>query len=124
MSEAMRSDLNGIVSEIGNAPRNPIQSASYVKPGPFLLTSIVPTSRCSKYIGRLAIGLLHVFGKVRQFGGRGLRPGCQNVARPEPKCFGYQEAPSKLAGRFASLQFDQEPAAHPRCQCKLILAHL
>src|SRR5712671_3374382 len=107
MSEAMRSDLNGMVTEIGNAPRNPIQSASYVKPGPLLLTSIVPTSRCSKYTGRLAIELLHVFGKVRQFGGRGLRPStrCQNVALPEPQCLSHQEAPSQLTGRFAGFQF-------------------
>jgi hypothetical protein len=32
VSEAIRSDLNGIVIEIGNAPLNPIQLGSYVKP--------------------------------------------------------------------------------------------
>ena len=32
----MRSDFNGIVVEIGNAPRSPIQSESYPKFGPTL----------------------------------------------------------------------------------------
>ena len=48
----MRSDFNGIVVEMGNAPRSPIQSGSYMKSGPPLPTLIVPTSRCSKYTGR------------------------------------------------------------------------
>src|SRR5712664_1265778 len=75
VSEAIRSDLNGIVIEIGNAPLNPIQLGSYVKPGPFLSISIVPTRRCSKYTDRVAIRLL-LFGNFRQFrGGRGLRTG-------------------------------------------------
>ena len=47
----MRSDFNGIVIEIGNAPRNPIQSGSYVKPGPLLSTSIVPTQPLLKVYG-------------------------------------------------------------------------
>ena len=42
----MRSDFNGIVVEIGNAPRSPIQLGSYMKSGPPLPTLIVPTSRC------------------------------------------------------------------------------
>jgi len=51
-------DPNGIVIEIGNAPFNPTQPGSYVKPGPFLSISIVPTRRCSKYTDRVAIRLL------------------------------------------------------------------
>src|SRR6516165_8959306 len=71
VSGAMGSDCNGIVIEIGNAPLSAIQFGSYVKAGQLLLTSIVPTHRCSKYTGRLGIHLL-LFGKVGKRG-RGLR---------------------------------------------------
>src|SRR6476619_5463776 len=94
ISEAMRSDLNGIVTEIGNAPRKAIQSGSYEKRGPFLSTSIPPTRRCSKYTGRLAIRLL--LGQIGQF--RGV---CDDTSTTEPQGLSHQEASSELAGRLA-----------------------
>jgi hypothetical protein len=124
MSEEMRGDFSGIVIEIGNAPRNSIQLESYVKPGPLLSTSIVPTSRCSKYTRRLVIRLLYLLGKIGQFRRRGAAIGSESVDRLEAQRFSHQETSPKLAGRLAGLQVDQKPAADTGRQGKLILTHL
>src|SRR5262245_17411081 len=124
ISEAMRSDLNGIVTEIGNAPRKAIQSGSYEKRGPFLSTSIAPTRRCSKYTG-MAIRLL--LGQIGQFGdGRGFRWTTEHrtTGRPEPQGLSHQEASSEMAGRLAAFKINQKPAAAPRGKRKLILPNL
>src|SRR5262249_18056419 len=90
-SEEMPGDLDGIVIEIGNAPRNSIQLGSYVSPGPLLSTSIVPTSRCSKYTRRLVIRLLYLFGKIGQFWRKVPAIGSENVDRLEAQRFSNQE---------------------------------
>src|SRR5712692_3957745 len=88
---------------------------------------MTPTSRCSKYTGRPAIRFLHGFWKIRQVRRRG---GCgrvgagQKVNSREAQGFGHEEASPELTGRLAGLELDQEPAADPRGQSKLILAHL
>src|SRR6266481_6974726 len=88
---------------------------------------MTPTSRCSKYTGRPAIRFLHGLGKIRQLRRRG---GCgrvvagQHVDRRETEGFGHEETSPELTGRLAGLELDQEPAADPRRQRKLILAHL
>jgi hypothetical protein len=120
----MRTDFNGIVIEIGNAPRNSIQLESYVNPGPLLSTSIVPTSRCSKYTRRLVIRLLYLVGKIGQFLRMVPAIGSENVDRLEAQRFSHQEASSKLAGRLAGFEVDQKSAADTARQGKLILSHL
>src|SRR5262249_44401562 len=112
--------------EIGNAPRNPIQLGSYEKPGPLLSASIVPTRRCSKYTGRLAIRLLPLFEKIGQFGSRRTprwSGGSGNLSRPEPQSLSHQQASSKLTGGLASFQVDQKSSANAGRQGELALAH-
>jgi hypothetical protein len=101
MSEEMRDDFSGIVIEIGNAPRSSIQLESYVKPGPRLSTSIVPTSRCSKYTRRLVIRLLYLLGKIGQFRRGGAAIGPENVDRVKAQRLSHQETSPKLTRGLA-----------------------
>ena len=96
----------------------------YVKPGPFLSTSILPTSLCSKYTGRLTIRFLYLFFcEIWQFGGGtvGQRIWRENTGCLEPQGFGYQQASSQLAGRLPSFKFNQKSAAHPCRKSQLSL---